>query len=114
MSNKNFDEQIAELKKISPDLSLAQEGGYSYILIPNLALPDHCIPKSVDVLLCPVPRDGYQSRLFFAQQITGGPARNWNGNIRVLSKNWHAVSWKVNAGLSLVDMLLIHLSALRP
>jgi hypothetical protein len=105
--------EIAELKKIAPDLSIAQEGGYTFILLPNLTLPAGCVPAISDVLLCPKPRDGYESRLFFTSQITGGPVRNWNGNIRVLGRNWCAVSWRVKSNLTLIDMLLIHLSALR-
>jgi hypothetical protein len=109
----NFDEkQIAELKKITPNLSYAQEGGYDYILIENLHLPDGCQPQIVDALLCPTPRDGYQSRLFFSVQITG-QARNWNGNIRVLERNWFAISWQVPPGLRLYEILLVHLRSLR-
>ncbi len=111
----NFDEnQIEELKKITPDLSFAQEGGYSFILIKDLNLPDGCSPSVVDALLCPTQRDGYESRLFFSSIITGCPARNWNGNIRVLEKNWHAISWQVPAGLKLFEILLVHLKSLRP
>jgi len=110
----NFDEnQIAELKKITPNLSIAQEGGYDFILIENLQLPEGCQPAVVDALLCPTPREGYESRLFFPAQITGCPARNWNGNIRVLERNWYAMSWKVLSGLRLYEILLVHLKALR-
>ena len=110
----NFDQtQILELKQLAPNLSQAQEGGYTFILIEKLQLPDSCQPALVDALLCPTPRDGYESRLFFSSQITGCPARNWNGKIRVLEKNWYAISWKVPAGLRLYEILLIHLKALR-
>ncbi len=110
----NFDEnQIAELKQITPDLSCAQEGGYNYILIKDLRLPDNCKPEVVDALLCSTPRDGYESRLFFSALITGCHQRNWNGNIRVLEGNWYAVSWKVPGGLKLAEILMVHLKALR-
>ena len=105
--------EIDELKKIAPELQIAQEGGYTYILISNLNLPEGCIPTITDALLCPMPRDGYQSRLFFPVQIQGCPSRNWNGNIRALEKNWHAISWKIGGGLRLAEMLLVHLKALR-
>lgn len=107
-------EQIEELKRIAPNLCLAEEGGYPYILIEQLQLPDGCQPASADVLLCPKPRDGYASRLFFQQVITEIPARNWNGNIRVLERNWWAMSWRVPEGLRLAEILLIHLKALKP
>lgn len=105
--------QIEELKKITPNLMHAQEGGYNYLLIEKLQLPDGCIPTLVDALLCPTPRDGYESRLFFSEKISGCPARNWNGNIRVLERNWYAISWKVPAGLRLSEILLVHIKALR-
>jgi len=106
-------DQIEELKKISPNLSLAQEGGYNYILIRDLQLPDKCIPSIVDALLCPTQREGYPSRLFFSSKITGCPARNWNGNIRVLGQNWFAISWKTNGATRLTEKLIVHLKALR-
>ena len=110
----DFDEiQIEELKQIAPNLSMAQEGGYQYILIKDLKLPEGCSPSIVDALLCSKPRDGYESRLFFSAQISGCPARNWNGHIRVLEKNWYAISWKVPSGQRLYEILLIHLNSLR-
>lgn len=110
----NFDvTQIEELKQISPNLSVAQEGGYTFIYIEKLQLPDECIPNTVDALLCASPREGYESRLYFSEKITGCPDRNWNGNIRVLGQNWYAISWRVPSGLRLSEALLIHLKALR-
>lgn len=111
----NFSEnEIEELKRIAPNLSFAQEGGYTFILIERLRLPDDCMPEIVNALLCPTPREGYQSRLYFSENITGCPVRNWNGNIRVLERNWYAISWQVPSELRLAEMLLIHLKALRP
>ena len=107
------EDQIDELKRIAPSISLAVEGGYTFIYIEQLKLPDGCKPEAVDVLLCPMPKDGYMSRLFFSEQITGCPTRNWNGNLRALNRNWHAISWRVNDGYRLLEMLLIHLKALR-
>ena len=110
----NFDEtQIIELKNITPNLSIAEEGGYEFILIEGLKLPDGCQPTVVDALLCPTPREGYQSRLYFSEKIGGCPARNWNGNIRVLERNWYAISWQVPSGLKLFEILFVHLKALR-
>jgi hypothetical protein len=106
-------DQIEELKLIAPSLSSAEEGGFLYLLIENLKLPENCNPQVVDVLLCPKPRDGYNSRLYFPVKITGIPERNWNSSIRVLNKTWHSVSWKTKDGLTLAQMLMIHLKALR-
>ncbi len=108
------EDQIKELKGIAPDLSLAEEGGYTYIRIDNLQLPDHCNPRVVNALLCPASREGYASTLFYSSQVSGGPARNWNRlNVRILDANWFAISWQVRSDLRLVEMLQVHLSALR-
>jgi hypothetical protein len=112
----NFSEdQILELKSIAPDLSIAQDGGYTYIRIDNLQLPDYCQPNVVNALLCPSQKDGYESSLFYSAHITGHPnTRNWNRiGVRILDENWYAISWRVKPGLRLSEMLLIHLSALR-
>lgn len=109
----NFDEkQIEDLKRIAPNLSKAEEGGYSFILIEGLVLPPNCTPNKVDALLCPSPiREGYQSRLYLSSKISGCPPRNWNGNIRLLNRNWHAISWQTLPNLTLSQMLLTHLKA---
>lgn len=105
--------EIAELKLINPNLSLAQEGGSQFILIKDLALPEGCTPTKVDALLCPTMRDGYQSRLYLSEQISGCPVRNWNGQLRHLERNWFAISWQVPGGLRLAETLLVHLKAFR-
>ncbi|HSD08861.1 hypothetical protein [Flavobacterium sp.] len=109
------EDQILELKSIAPDLSIAQDGGYTYIRIDNLQLPDYCKPNVVNALLCPSQKDGYESTLFYSAQITGTPkAGNWNRiGVRILGEYWYAISWRVNSGLRLSEMLLIHLGALR-
>lgn len=92
---------------------VAPEGGATFILIPSLELPTGCSPAHVDILLCPTPRDGYESRLFFAAQIQGGRSQNWNAqNVRILERSWFAFSWKAPSGLRLVQMLSDHMSAL--
>ena len=102
--NEKLWSEMLDVKMLPIDVSLN--------LIENLHLPDGCQPQIVDALLCPTPRDGYQSRLFFSVQITG-QARNWNGNIRVLERNWFAISWQVPPGLRLYEILLVHLRSLR-
>lgn len=112
------EKQIEELKKIAPNLSVAEEGGFTYILIEKLQLPDGCTPSIVDALLCPMLKDGYNSTLFYSAQPTGYPPRNpphnWNRiNVRILDRTWFAQSWQVPNELKLVEMLLIHLDSLR-
>lgn len=107
------EEQINNLKAIIPNLETIQEGGYNYIYIEKLNLPEGCVPEVVDALLCPTKREGYESRLYFSSKISGCANRNWNGNIRAVGRNWFAISWKVKSNLTLVEMLSVHLNALR-
>ena len=107
-------EQIDELKMIAPNLSITQEGGYTYFLLEKLKMPENCLPKEVDALLCPSVHSGYNSRLFFSEKITGcKPNLNWNGVARVLGRNWVSISWNVPPDQGLAATLLIHLKAFR-
>lgn len=107
--------QINDLRSLVPNLQLVQEGGYSYFYIEGLTLPEGCVPKKVNVLLCPTQMQGYQSRLYFSCKIESpaSSSRNWNGNLRVIGQNWSAISWQTKSGLTLVEMLSIHLKALK-
>lgn len=108
------EDQLVELKQLFVDIQAAKEGGITYILLPGTKLPAGCNPPIMDLLLCPSPRDGYESRLYFAGSVQCSKAGlNWNGNTRVLERNWLAYSWKVPAGLRLAQMVQAHLQALR-
>lgn len=103
-----------ELLQLSPELQQAVEAGVTYYLLPNLAMPPGATPARVDALLCPTARDGYESRLYLAERVSGGKhTLNWNGQIRVLERNWYAVSWRTPAGLRPAQMVAIHLEAFR-
>jgi hypothetical protein len=108
------DDQVGELKWLCPTVQQCDECGQTYLLLPGLALPEGCSPINSDALLCPTERDGYPSRLFFADQVTTSAPLNWNANaVRILDRNWHAFSWKVNRNLRLVQMVAAHLRPLR-
>jgi len=108
-------DQIDELKELYPGLALIEEAGNSYLLLPSLVLPTGCKPESVDALLCPAGRDGYPSRLFFADRIQCPKQLNWNASgVRIAERNWHAYSWKIpGTSLRLVQMVFTHLTALQ-
>lgn len=109
-------QQIAELKTLFPNLSLASEGSVEFVLIEQLTLPEHCQPREVKALLCPHDRDGYPSRLFLDQKVAHrGKGTNWNPNTGslILGQVWWAVSWKTKAGLTLPQMVIDHLAAFR-
>lgn len=107
------EDELTELKQFFNNVQTAKEGGITYVLLPGAALPTGCVPGTMDLLLCPTPRDGYESRLYFAGSIQCKAALNWNGNTRVLERNWIAYSWKIEASLRLLQMVQAHLQALR-
>lgn len=108
------EDQLSELKALFTNVAKCEEGGATFFLIPELAMPDGCQPTQVDALLCPSARDGYSSRLFFATEITSRTARNWNSKqVRIVDRNWFAYSWKVRPGLRLAQLVAAHLGALR-
>lgn len=110
------EEQVAELKLLCADVSEVTEAGCVYVFLPGLTLPDGCSPARTDALLCPSARDGYESRLFFAERIESKARTepNWNVNgVRIAERNWHAYSWKTSPNLRLAQMVAAHLRALR-
>lgn len=107
-------DQINELKILFGQVSSFNESGYTYFLLPDLPLPECCCPERVDVLLCPMQRDGYNSRLFFAEKIQSHKSQNWNVNsIRIIERNWYAFSWKIPNDLRLSTMIAMHLKGLQ-
>lgn len=110
-------EQIDCLKTLYPGLSMAEEGGLSFILIENLKLPEGCEPRVVKGLLCPMKRDGYPSRLFISAKVSHkGKGQNWNptNGCVILGQQWWAVSWKTTQpDQTLSQMVLDHLLAFR-
>jgi hypothetical protein len=107
-------DQLDELAQLCPGVARGEENSVTYFLLPGLALPSGCSPVVTDALLCPTPRDGYEFRLFFAQQVTGRKPNNWHvSNVRILERNWHAFSYKANqTNLRLAQMVTMLLCAL--
>jgi len=108
--------QIEELKKVCPTLKEHEESGTPYIYLPSLGLPTGCQPGVLDALLRPVSTDGYNSRLYFSEKVNpaGSAALNWNtSGVVILQRAWFAFSWRTPAGLRLIQMLALHLKALR-
>jgi hypothetical protein len=105
-------DQPGQLKPYCNNVGVAEEAGCTLYLLEGLRFPGGCIPASTDVLLCPDPRDGYPTRMYFKQQIQSPYARNWNMSTVILGATWHAFSWRVEYdGKSLVRLLLGHLEA---
>lgn len=110
----NPDEELAELQRLYPGSKRCEEGGTAFYFIPNLPLPADCTPDSTDALLCPTGRDGYPSRLYFAELIQGPIALNWNTQSRILERNWHAFSWNQVPNMPLADLVHVYVRALLP
>jgi hypothetical protein len=107
-------DQIDELKRLFGEVLSCNESGFIYFFIPALSLPEGCSHEKVDVLLCPMPRDGYNSRLFFAEKIQSKKPQNWNVNgIRIIERNWYAFSWRTPENLRLATMVAMHLKGLQ-
>lgn len=109
------DDELRELLRQYPELEEGKEAGVTYYLIPGLRLPEGCTPDRVDALLCPTGRDGYPSRLFLDKTVTCRTNPYWNAsNVRILERNWFAVSWMLKTtNLRLAQLLAAHLEAFR-
>src|SRR5208337_2625947 len=105
-------EQVEELKRYCQKLNAVTEDGVTYLYLEGLRLPTRCQPVECDALLCPEPKDGYPSRLYFSSQIQGAYTRNWNvSNARIVERNWFAFSWRVDtANPTLTQLLIAHLN----
>lgn len=105
-------EQVEELKRYCQKLSAITEGGVTYLYLEGLRLPPGCQPPECDALLCPEPKDGYPSRMYFSSQIQSPYTRNWNvSNARIVERNWFAFSWRVElANPTLPRLLIAHLN----
>jgi hypothetical protein len=114
-SMDNFEGQMSELRNTyhGKDIQIQEEAGIKYILIPAFKLPEGCKPEVVDLLLCPVPRDGYPSRLYFKNKLDSPAGLNWNGCNVILREQWYAYSWKLNGQGTLLGILLGHLRAVK-
>src|SRR5260370_39636641 len=106
--------ELAELKLLCQEVGQLEEGGCTYLLLTGLKLPQSCSPSRIDALLCPAGRDGYTSRLFFAERVQSPSHLNWNANaVRIGERNWNAYSWNVAPGLRLAQMVAAHIKALQ-
>lgn len=114
MSVSIRDDELVELQRRYPGSKCCEEGGTSFYFIPDLPLPPGCTPASTDALLCPTARDGYPSRLYFAERVQSPAALNWNMQPRVFEQTWHAFSWSNVPDLPLADLVLAYVRALLP
>jgi hypothetical protein len=108
------DGELRELGQLCNGPKEFAEFDRNYILLPQLRLPDGCTPAAVDALLCLSARDGYPTRLFYAQKIASKNGLNWNAqNVAILQRTWFAYSWNYVASGRPIEVLAQHLRALR-
>lgn len=108
------EEALQEILPVCPDAKEYTEQGRTYILLPALRLPNSCTPKVVDALLCLSHRDGYDTRLYFAQRVSCRNNLNWNAqNVPILQRTWFAYSWRVAPNDRPIEVLAQHLKALQ-
>lgn len=108
-------DEVNELEQLFPGAVMYADGDSELFLLPNMLLPSGCSPQRTDLLLCPTQRDGYPSRLFFAERIQAPTTQslNWNGGGYIIERTWHAFSLKIEEpGLRLAQMVKAHLRAL--
>lgn len=107
-------DELAELEHLYPGAKQREEGGTVFYYLPTLPLPAGCTPAQIEALLCPTPRDGYPSRLYFAQQVQGPVGRNWNTTSRIFERDWYAFSWSGVPQARLKDLVGAYMRALLP
>lgn len=103
------------LKALAPSAQTMEEGGITYVFLPNLEVTTSQGRHLVDALICPVQHvSGYTTRVFLSKPLQGcGRSNNWTEH-RILDRLWHTWSWQnVPASLSLAQILAAHLEALR-
>jgi hypothetical protein len=106
-----IEDELAELGLLSGAVTEFREGEKRYLLLGRVTLPAGCGPSATEALLCPQERDGYQTRLFLAEPVSGRGA-NWTVH-RILDRNWHTWSWQgISANQRLAQILRGHLRGL--
>jgi hypothetical protein len=109
-------DEVDELKAIygQAAAAAAEETEITYVRLDGLPMPTGSSPTNVDVLICPVARDGYAARLYFSERVSSTVPLNWNGNAFILGRNWVAFSLNVPANLRLAQIVAVYLRALNP
>lgn len=109
-------DQITELFTAYSGGKQLEEGGTPYFFLPGHNHTEGGETQTLDLLLRPVKTDGYDSRLYFSQKPKSPrtAALNWNADgVHIISRTWYAFSWTTREGLTLAQMVAMHLRALR-
>ena len=104
------EQQLAVIIDLCAQAQLVDEAGRKVVFLPNMTFQAGHEAATQDLLFVPFPHSGYESRLFFTQQLSGGDARNWTQH-NLLNRNWWAPSYRVDVSLSWRDQILQHIKA---
>ena len=108
----DVNEQLATMRSLCQGAELWEEGGRPLVFLPGLKVHSGGEVHTVDGLLCPRDRDGYETRLFLSKAFPGKVA-NWNV-FNIKGRTWHSPSWQgVSAKLPWLEILGGHLSPLQ-
>jgi hypothetical protein len=103
--------EVEKLRNLCPLAELMTEGGQTAVYMPGVQFQAGTARVTRDLLLWPAPRDGYLTRLFLSQKVTGSVGRAWTA-FTLCGRSWWAVSWQgVPANLPWIEVLANHLRA---
>ncbi len=106
--------QLVRLRGLCPGAELwtePGEAGGSLVYLPDLKVESCGTIRTIDGLLCPRARDGYDTRMFYSQQMP--VARNWATHV-VMARGWAAHSWSgISSDLPWLDILASHLETIK-
>lgn len=104
-------EGLHALRRLCSAAEVLEENGLPVVHLPQVRVSSGGATRQVDCLLCPRNRDGYETRLFFSEQLPVN--RNWS-SFNLFGRIWFAFSWQgVSANQAWTDILACHLEAAR-
>ena len=102
-------DEIARLRTVCPGAALWDEAGEPLVFLPDLKVDSAGTVHTVDALLCPRMRDGYDTRLYYSRQLP--VPRDWSAHA-VMAGSWYTFSWQgIPASQPWLDILASHLDA---
>lgn len=101
------DAQHAQIIDLCAKARLINETGRKVVFLPSMTFKVGKGQATQDLLYVPFHHSGYDSRLFFTEQLGGNIAANWTQH-HLIGRQWWAPSFKVNTVLSWRDQILQH------
>jgi hypothetical protein len=102
------EEQLSPIIDLCDHAQLVDETGRKVVFLPSMTFQVGKGEATQDLLFVPFRHSGYDSRLFFAEQLGGNLAVNWTQH-HLLGRVWWAPSFKVNTSLTWRDQILQHI-----